>query len=480
MKDNENSGFSIDKSAFDGNDRDIVSHSSAKGAEGFVDITSFSTNGGEEKKRRNFKEWFLSLTKLKKSLLISGVALFLALVCFIIYIFPLFFYNRNDITNKPQDLGFDEVIDEKIINVALFGIDTRNQNMFRGNSDSIMILSINMETKKVKVISLLRDTLVPIEKNGKQSYGKLNSAYGTGGPELGIKTINKTFDLDIKEYAAINFFGMVDIIDAVGGIDITITEDELKWKGEGHPNVNGCMDEICGGLGLDPNKYHFNSPGVKHANGVQAVAYARSRVCRNVWGTNNDYGRTDRQRYVMHELFKKATELGKSDMIRLAKALLPCTETSFSMSEILDIAFTVFFNEPTFEECRIPMEDFLMPGPSGYGSIVYFDIDYATRALHSIIYEDNTLDGFIATNPVEKNDWYKQRVGNSGVKPSGSTTTSSTTSQNVTPSVPQTSSSENSSTTSSQESSDVSSTTSSGTSSTSSTETSSETSGGDS
>jgi anionic cell wall polymer biosynthesis LytR-Cps2A-Psr (LCP) family protein len=103
-------------------------------------------------------------------------------------IFNQFDYNYKKIAT--EDLGFENVIDKNIVNVALFGIDTRNTKSFEGNSDSIMILSLNTVTKKVKIVSVVRDTFVPMTYNGITTHNKINSSYQKGGPELAIKTIN--------------------------------------------------------------------------------------------------------------------------------------------------------------------------------------------------------------------------------------------------------------------------------------------------
>lgn len=372
--------------------------------------------------------WWTGLTRGKRAAFITGISLLLVICIGLGILWPFLNYNYNDITEDPNELGFDDVIDKKIINIALFGIDTRNKDSFKGLSDSIMILSLNTEKKTVKVISIMRDTFVPIERNGKTTYGKINSCYNLGGPELAIKTLNQVFGLDISEYATINFFGMVDIIDAVGGIDITVTQDELTWKGTDNPNLNNCMDEICAALGLDSKKYHIDTAGEVHANGVQAVAYARVRHCKNIWGTNNDYGRTDRQRHVMSQLFSKATTLKKTEYVRLAKALIPCSETSLSYSEIMSLATSILLKSPTFEQYRLTQDNFVMPfNYSGYGSVVYIDLDYAADMLHGIIYDDMTMDEYVEANGIGKNDWFAS-VGSK--KPSGSTP-QSTTSDNT-------------------------------------------------
>lgn len=318
-------------------------------------------------------------------------------------------YNHNEITNDPEDLGFEEVIDKEIVNVALFGIDTRNPNTFSGNSDSIMVLSLNTKTQKVKITSIVRDTFVPIENNGRTKYSKINSAYATGGPELAIKTINESFGLDISEYATVNFYGMVDIIDAVGGIDAELTQAEVKRPDGTLHHINGCIDEICANLGKSPKSYYITTAGKHHLNGIQAVAYSRIRYVRNIWGTNNDYGRTDRQRHVMEQLFNKALNISKGRYPKLIESLLPCSETSLSPKQILALANAIFMNTPTFEQTRLPNEKYLMPSPqTSAGSVVYYDLDFAKDLMHAFIYEDISFDDYVAQNGIRKNDWYSK------------------------------------------------------------------------
>ncbi len=385
---------------------DISSHSNKMRNEDEIHISQL---GSKHEKKKSNKRSCKSRSSKKKKVFISIICVFLALGLLVGWFFYYWRYNYNPITEKPEELGFENVIDKEVVNIALFGIDTRNLNSFSGNSDSIMILSLNTKLKTVKIVSILRDTIVPITVNGKKVYGKINSAYARS-PETAIKTLNEVFGLDISEYATVNFYGMTEIIDAVGGIDATVTEDELKFHGRQHPNLNGCMDEICAHLKVDPKKYYINTPGVHHMNGIQAVAYSRIRSSKNVWGTNNDYGRTDRQRYVMEQLFNKAITLEKSKYTKLAKAMIPCTETSLSYTQILGLAFNILLNNPTFYQARIPQDDWLMKFRwNGYGSVVYYDLNYASKALHSLFYDGKTIEQYVEENPVEKNDWFASR-----------------------------------------------------------------------
>ena len=330
--------------------------------------------------------------------------------------------NQNNITDDPEQLGFESKIDKEVINIALFGIDTRNKNTFKGNSDSIMILSLNTKLKKVTILSVLRDTIVPItDDNGKKTYGKINSAYAKS-PETAIRTLNACFDLDISEYATVNFYGMSSIIDAVGGVDIEVTEDELRHKGKDHPNLNECMDEICANLGVSPQTYYIRAAGQYHVNGIQAVAYSRVRNCESIWGTRDDFGRTDRQRHVMHQLFNNALTLDKSKYLDLAEALVPCTETSLSTKQIVGLALNIMLNKPTFYEAKLPETDWLMNFRwSGYGSVLYYDLDFVKKMVHSVIYENDTVENYIENNGVGQNDWFA-RIGGKPKANSGTAT----------------------------------------------------------
>lgn len=398
---------------------DIVSDSSLKGGKHtFEDISSSSNEKG-------FKAWWKHLTKGKKTALISVTSVVLVIAILLGWFFNYFKYNYYSLTADPEKLGFSGVKDKNVINVALFGVDSRDESVFSGNTDSIMILSLNTKTKKVKIFSIMRDTFVPIEFEGKTTYGKINSVYAKGSerknPELAIKTLNQVFDLDISEYATVNFYGMTDIIDAVGGITATITKDELAWKGYDHPNLNNCMDEICANMGLDPKNYYIHTPGEQKLNGVQAVAYSRVRNCTSVWGTRDDFGRTDRQRHVMQQLFNSAITMKKTQYVSLIKALIPCSETSLSYSDVLSLAVNILLSSPTFEQYRLPpaeyQSDFLMRGPAGYGSIIYFDLEYAAKLVNAVIYDDVTMEQYITENGIDRKDWYSGSSVNNNRKP---------------------------------------------------------------
>jgi len=318
----------------------------------------------------------------------------------VIYVKKNFNYKYNDISQTPQELGVEEVLDDEIINIALFGVDTDDAASFKGRSDSIMILSVNKTDKKIKLISVLRDTLIPMLESNKIVYNKINSAYAKGGPELAIKTLNNTFALDITEYATVNFSGMANIIDGVDGVTLNLTAAEVA-----HVNRTA-YDQIkkYGGVKQD---HLLSGAGEYCLNGIQAVAYSRIRYSSTADGTSNDYGRTDRQRLVLQKLFNKALTMEKTQYISLIKALSPYCETSLSYTEILSLAVEVLLHSPTFEESRVPFEEYIMPSPSvGVGSTIYYDLEFAANIIHAFIYDDIKPEDYIETNGIIQNDWY--------------------------------------------------------------------------
>ncbi len=329
---------------------------------------------------------------------------------------------EKETDKKPEKIEtvVVEPQNEGIVNVALFGVDSRKQNGFTGMTDSVMILSVNKELKTVKLISVMRDTLVPItdEKGNFKKYGKINSAYASGkgdvtkSAQIAVNTLNETYNLDISDYAVVNFYGMANIIDAVGGVYVTITQDELTAKGADKPNVNNCMDEICKEKGLNAKNYYITRPGEQKLNGIQAAAYARVRHCKSVWGTNNDFGRTDRQRHIMQQLFQTAIKMNKSQHTNLINNLLPCVKTSLSIEEIVDLA-NILLENPTFEDYRLPEDEYkeqmLMTAPKGYGAVICYDIDYAARLVNAVIYQNKNVAEFVKNNPITKNAWYNSK-----------------------------------------------------------------------
>lgn len=320
-----------------------------------------------------------------------------------------FQYDRNDALDALTDteLGVNSSLSNDVTNIALFGIDTRNViSGTRGNSDSIMILSIDKTHNTIKITSVMRDMLTPIEGH---AANKVNAAYAYGGPELAIKTLNQVFNLNIRDYATVNFAGMADIIDAMGGIEVDITEAErqdankhIRWLSvtSGTPNVQ------------------IQRAGLQTLSGTQAVAFARIRYVSTSSGVRDDYGRTDRQRYVMEQLFNKALSMGKSKYPSVIKALLPHMETSLTYADILGMS-GILTGDISFKQARIP-QGYAMQVPkaqydfpSYLGAALYINLDYAAEMLHGFIYDDIHPDDYIKQYPADTTPWYSAwKAGN--------------------------------------------------------------------
>lgn len=398
-------------------------------------LNSYSTpkhSKGKKKRKYKKKTWFSKLSKGKKAAFITSVvsiSLCVAILAGVLVFVNVFKYNHNQEFIKDPELDAIVPINAGIVNVALFGVDTRTPDDFTGRSDSIMILSVDTISKKIKVISVMRDSFVPIG----DSYGKINSAYSKGGPTLAVKTLNKIFGLDIKHYATVNFFGMADIIDAVGGITIDVQKNEIN----GSFRANQLINEYCIIKKIPEGKRpYIKEPGEQLLNGIQAVAWARIRYAATVDGVTDDFGRTDRQRVVMNKLFDKMFTMPTKDYPKLIKALIPYAETSFSYSDVLKFA-GVFLGDVTFEEMRIAMPEYIINAdyrPYGESS-VYYNYEYAGKMLHDFIYNSVTPEQFMELNGVDKTGWFNwsgsSGSGSSGSGNSGSgggqTTTSSTT-----------------------------------------------------
>ena len=219
-------------------------------------------------------------------------------------------------TSEEQETGY--------LNVALFGLDSREGDLGKGNrSDTMMIASLNKATGEVKLVSVYRDTLLELDDG---SYNKANAAYAFGGPEGAISMINRSMDMDISKYVAVNFNALVDVIDALGGLDITLTDAEVV-----HMN-NYCV-ETSKVTGADYTKIEPEVAGTYHLNGVQAVSYSRIRYTEG-----GDFERTSRQRHVLELIAEKAQSASFSTLNKIIDKVFPQVSTNFTITEMIAYA----------------------------------------------------------------------------------------------------------------------------------------------
>jgi LCP family protein required for cell wall assembly len=187
----------------------------------------------------------------------------------------------------------DAVSSEYVDNILIIGTDSRDVEEDRGRSDSMILLSINSETKTIHMTSFLRDVYVYI--NDEYGYNKLNAAFSYGGPELLMDTIESNYSVRIDDYVIVSFAACAAVIDAVGGVEITLSDDEANALND------ILISEVNELMGDGRNDDLLESGGTYTLNGKQAMSYSRIRYVGNA-----DFERTSRQREVLSLAMKKA------------------------------------------------------------------------------------------------------------------------------------------------------------------------------
>lgn len=321
--------------------------------------------GLKRKKRKGIK--IICIISVVLALLIGG-----AISAFLYYFGGL--NTDSDFAKVPQDLGLTSTdrINSNVVNIALFGLDKRaNENV--GRSDTIMVLSLDGIHKKIKLTSILRDSRVNIDGHGKD---KLCHAYAYGGPKMAVKTLNKNYNLDIMNYVTVDFSQMVSVIDAVGGVDIELANEEVKA-------ANGLIASTKE-LNSGEIPYFKGKSKVMHLNGAQAVAYARIRKI------DSETKRAERQQKVMNALLEKVKGMSVVEYPNFVKQILPLVQTSLSYNDILGFIPFMASGKPNMETYKVPDAN----DPNVKGGIIdgvwywsYNLSDYAKK-LHNFIYNN--------------------------------------------------------------------------------------------
>ncbi|MEG1002742.1 MAG: LCP family protein [Clostridium sp.] len=302
--------------------------------------------------------------KLKKMALWKKVLLSL-LVLLLVTVGGAYAYVHN-LLNKTtkveinkDNLGITaEASEEKetkkgITNIALFGVDAPDGK--NGRSDAIMILTIDENNNKLKLSSIMRDSYTDINGHGKD---KITHAYAFGGPELALNTINKNFNLNIDKFITVNFTTLPKIVDKIGGINMNLTEGDLKYMN------------------------HDLKPGKNSLNGSQALSYARIRY------DGGDQRRTERHRNVIIAIFDKIKSMPVSSYPGTLNELLPLVSTNVSASEFMTIGKDILATgASSLDEYRVPCDSH--SNGKNINGVYYmtFDIAAESKELHKFIYE---------------------------------------------------------------------------------------------
>ncbi len=318
------------------------------------------------------------MNKLKRAFLIAVASLLITLIvvlgCGYFVVSHVFnMIDSDDEWNQGEvDVAPSDKVAAKVTNIALFGIDAR-KNSTKGRSDSIIILSIDKAHDKIKLSSIARDSYVSIDGHGKD---KINHAYAFGGAKLAVKTLNQNFDMDITDYVTVNFYGLIDIIDAMGGVTLDVDAAEKSF-------VNSCVPEMR--AQGHPCEY-LSETGTQVLSGAQALSYARNR------STGGDIERGNRQKEVLGALYEKlGSKTSIPQLMKVAETALAHCQTSLTSGEITQLAAWYLKASPAIENFSLPTKNCnAKKGKDCFINGIWYyiyDLDIATKELHAFIEE---------------------------------------------------------------------------------------------
>lgn len=298
-------------------------------------------NKETEPKEKEIKEKHGKHAKKRMNKWLKAVLIVLLVIILLVVIFAGKFVGDKLAKIKFQDLdesnleinenlysdveGLTEKEYNQVMNIVLLGSDSRNmQDQYAGNSDAIMIISINPKFKSIKLISIPRDTAAYID--GVKNRYKINYAFYLGKEQLALKTINKTFDLNLKEYITINISAMYDIINELGGVDLEITKEEMNW-------INKYIDMFYGFSGKKVQR--VTKYGKVTLTGEQAAAHVKERMAgfKDEMSEHGDYGRTRRQRDVFISMLNKIASKDAGEISRIIDMILSEVTTNVNVAK---------------------------------------------------------------------------------------------------------------------------------------------------
>ena len=289
-----------------------------EGEEGRKEEKRMKEKKGKRTKKKSVWKRLLIILAVLAALFFGGLYLIVGAV-----------YNK--MTYEEQEgLADGPLKSDGVISVLLIGSDSRDSSS-GGRSDAMILLTISDRTKTVHMTSLLRDMYVEIPGH---DGNRLNAAYAYGGAELLLETINQNLGTSVNRYAVVNFEAFANLVDAVGGVDMELTNEEVGW-------VNAYLNEYneLRGMPLETDYLDTSLSGNIHLNGAQALAYCRNRYI----GT--DFGRTQRQRKVLTAVLQKLPLAAVTNPAEIVNGLfgnlttnltqVECTQLSLSAGKLL-------------------------------------------------------------------------------------------------------------------------------------------------
>ena len=305
---------------------------------------------------------------------------------------------RKTSDNKVHAYNGELLSDPMILNILLFGADTR-KGQVSGQSDTMILFSIDTRHKKLKMLSLMRDTYVEIPG---YENNKLNASFFYGGASLAVQAIQRNYGIKIDRYAVVDFKSFKNIIDTLGGIDIDLREEEIdyiNWQTWTN-NQADTRDEI------DISQFDFreNDEGdyvaTVHLNGRQALWHARNRGQEGIC-SGDDYTRTLRQRNVMSILINRLKKADFATIMSVIYEIGPMITTNLRTSEITKLAANVMTylkydivakSAPEYTSFGVDFYyDNLWINGYGLDCIVIYDWDSFRKKVADFVFEDILL-----------------------------------------------------------------------------------------
>lgn len=283
---------------------------------------------------------------------------------------------------------------DNVLNILLFGQDSPATEEDHGRSDTTILLSIDNVHKKLKLTSFQRDTYVSIPGHGEN---KINSAFTYGGERLSIDTIETNFGIKVDKYATVDFSSFRQVIEALGGVDIELNLEEIKYI-NAQIDVNDQTDETSF-LKYDETK----EKQMVHLDGYQALWYARDRGEESLGGnpeysfSGDDWDRTSRQRNLIQTIIKSLRENASlTELVSIANKIGPLVTTNLKKGDITFLVSNMMtYIKYDMEELSLPTEGKWGYGttPDGQSVIAIHNWDGVRNDVAKFIYEDSVSGG---------------------------------------------------------------------------------------
>ncbi len=290
--------------------------------------------------------------------------------------------DEEEIKAKMNDTVAENVTLKGYKNIALFGVDSREGSLGKGTrSDTIIIASINNDTGDIRLCSVYRDTYLNL---GNDSYNKCNAAYAKGGPEQAINMLNMNMDLNITDYVTVGFEGLIETIDALGGVYIDVQQNEIVHLNNYQISMVGKTTDKKTYTATEGVDYiAVKEPGMQLLNGLQATAYCRIRY------VGDDFMRAQRQRTVLAAVMDVCKKSDPATLNKILNAALPNVSTSLDVDEMTAMLSNVTKYNITGSD-GFPFESNRATGTVGSkGScVIPVNLEQNVSLLHNFLFDD--------------------------------------------------------------------------------------------